>query len=107
VWSLAYTTIPGDSGAGRLASVSRSALSAGTATTTVVYNVPLTKAAGGPWDMSATDTAQWGELDPPTQATAVFPADQIPSGNQATGVMPSSWTRATVTYLDANSRQVN
>jgi hypothetical protein len=57
-----------------LASVSRSALSAGTATTTVVYNVPLTITAGGPIQMDAATVAVWDELDPLTQATAVFEA---------------------------------
>ena len=37
-WTFAYATIPGDTGKGRLATTSRSALSAGTAATTVVYS---------------------------------------------------------------------
>jgi hypothetical protein len=106
-WQLSYTTIPGDSGAGRFASVSRSALSAGTSTTTVVYNVPLTNSAGGPYDMGAATTATWGEYEQPTQATAVFPATQIPDGNQANATMPSSWTKATVIYLNASGRLLN
>jgi RHS repeat-associated protein len=106
-WLFSYTTVPGDSGAGRLAAVSRSALSAGTSTTTVVYHVPLTKSAHGPYDMDAATVATWGENDPPSQAAAVFPADQVPDGNQANGTMPTSWAKATVSYLNADSRPVN
>jgi len=103
-WLLGYTTVPGDSGKGRLATATRSALSAGTATTTVVYRVPTT---GGPYDMSAGQTARWGQTRPPVEATAVFPPDQIPTGNQASGVLPSSYERAAITYVDANGREVN
>lgn len=105
-WSFAYTTVPGDSGAGRLASVSRSALTAGTATTSVVYNVPVS-GAGAPYDLSATQTARWAQTAAPVTATAIFDAGQAPDGNQPAGTMPSSWTRAAITYLDANGRQVN
>ena len=31
----------------------------------------------------------------------------MPSGNPSTGTLPSSYERATVTYLDANAREVN
>jgi RHS repeat-associated protein len=105
-WNLAYTTVPGDSGVGRLAVVSRSALTAGTATTTIVYRVPVS-GTGAPYDMSATHTSQWDQTEAPTQATAVFDPGQLPTGNQANGTMPTSWTRATITYLDANARTLN
>lgn len=106
LWQLAYTTVPGDSGKGRLAAVSRSALAAGTATTTVVYRVPL-GGAGAPDDLSPATTARWGQTVHPVDATAVFPATQVPDGNQAGGVLPSSWRQATVTYMDGNARRVN
>ncbi|WP_051810078.1 RHS repeat-associated core domain-containing protein [Actinoplanes subtropicus] len=106
-WQLTYTTVPGDAGAGRLATVSRSALSAGTATTTVVYNVPLTVSAGGPYDMGASATAAWGEYEQPTQATAIFPPTQVPDGNQSNGTLPGSWTKAQIAYMNANGRRVN
>jgi RHS repeat-associated protein len=105
-WRFRYTTVPGDPGAGRLHQVSRSALAAGTATDTVVYRVPVT-GGGAPYDLSPAQTARWGQSEVPTDATAVFPADQVPSGNPATGALPSSWERASVTYLDANAREVN
>ncbi|MFI5935066.1 RHS repeat-associated core domain-containing protein [Actinoplanes sp. NPDC051494] len=105
-WQLSYTTIPGDSGQGRVATVSRSALTAGTAVTTVVYRVPTTGATA-PTDLSAEPAARWGQTVTPIDATAVFPPTQIPDGNQATGILPSSWKRAYVTYLDGNAREVN
>lgn len=105
-WTFAYTTVPGDSGVGRLASVSRSALSAGTAVTTVVYRVPVS-GTGAPYDLSAGQTARWAQNEAPTDSAAVFPPTQIPTGNQATGTMPSSYERATVVYLDPNGRTVN
>ncbi|WP_432831345.1 RHS repeat-associated core domain-containing protein [Dactylosporangium sp. CA-092794] len=105
-WTLGYTIVPGDAGAGRLASVSRSALSSGTAVTTVVYNVPVS-GSGAPYDLSAGQIARWAQTTPAVTATAVFDPGQVPGGNQTTGVLPTSWTRATVTYLDANGRRIN
>ncbi|WP_167402566.1 DNRLRE domain-containing protein [Micromonospora viridifaciens] len=105
-WQLSYTTIPGDPGKGRLHKVTRSALSAGTATQTVVYKVPVS-GSGAPYDLSPAQTSRWAQTEAPTDATAVFPADQVPIGNPATGTLPSSYERATVTYLDANAREVN
>ncbi|WP_238005876.1 RHS repeat-associated core domain-containing protein [Dactylosporangium sp. AC04546] len=105
-WQLSFTTLPDDNGKGRLKQVSRSALAAGTAVQTIVYRVPLS-GTGAPYDLSGTQTARWGQSEPPTDATAVFPADQIPTGNQASGALPGSYERATVSYLDANARIVN
>lgn len=105
-WQFSYTTLPNDPGAGRLAKVTRSALSAGTAVESVVYQVPVS-GAGAPYDLSAAQTSRWGQSEPPTDATAVFPASQIPTGDQPTGALPSSYERATVTYLNANARTLN
>ncbi|MEV4847788.1 DNRLRE domain-containing protein [Micromonospora matsumotoense] len=105
-WQFSYTTLPSDPGIGRLYKVTRSALTAGTAVETVVYRVP-TSGSGAPYDLSAGQTARWGQTEPPTDATAVFPPTQVPAGDPATGTMPSSYERATVTYLDANARAVN
>ncbi|GIF23507.1 RHS repeat-associated protein [Actinoplanes tereljensis] len=105
-WQLSYTTIPGDPGAGRLHQVSRSALAAGTATTSVVYQVP-TSGSGAPYDLSAAQTGRWGQADAPTQATAVFGPDQVPDGNPSDGTMPTSWTRAALTYMDHSGQVVN
>ncbi|MFY1616319.1 RHS repeat-associated core domain-containing protein [Micromonospora sp. WMMD736] len=105
-WQLSYTTLPGDPGAGRLHKVTRSALTAGTATQTVVYKVPVA-GTGAPYDLSPAQTNRWSQAEAPTDATAVFPANQVPTGDPAAGTLPSSYERATVTYLDANARQVN
>ncbi|MGQ5260991.1 DNRLRE domain-containing protein [Micromonospora sp. ZYX-F-536] len=105
-WQLSYTTIPGDPGLGRLHKVTRSALTAGTATQTVVYKVPVS-GAGAPYDLSPGQTSRWAQTEAPTDATAVFPANQVPDGNPQAGTLPSSYERATVTYLDANAREVN
>lgn len=105
-WQFSYTTVPNDPGKGRLHKVTRSALSAGTAVETVVYQVP-TAGSSAPYDLSAAETERWGQSEPPTDATAVFPATQIPDGEPANGTLPNSYERATVTYLDANARTVN
>jgi RHS repeat-associated protein len=104
-WQLAYTTVPGDVGKGRLATVTRSALTAGTNTTTVVYKVPTT--SSGPNDLSQAQTSRWGQPIAPVDATAIYPGTQIPDGNQATGVLPSSAERAAVSYFDANGQTVD
>ncbi|GAA4720052.1 DNRLRE domain-containing protein [Phytohabitans rumicis] len=105
-WQLTYTTLPTDAGKGRLHKVTRSALSAGTAVNTVVYQVPIS-GSGSAYDLSAGQTARWGQTAPPVDATAVYPATQVPSGNPATGTLPSSYERASLTYLNANGRTVN
>ncbi|MBT2229277.1 DNRLRE domain-containing protein [Nonomuraea sp. NEAU-A123] len=85
---------------GRLKTVARSTLKPGTADqiageakSTIVYGVPLGKAAGGPADLTATAIAAWGQADAPVTATAVHP--------------PGSMIRPTVTYLDESGRAVN
>jgi RHS repeat-associated protein len=105
-WQLSYTTIPGDPGKGRLAQVTRSALTAGTARTTIVYHVPL-GGTGAPYDLTATQTSRWGQQEQPVEATAIFDAGQVPDGNQSTGTMPTSYTRARLTYFDTSGRSVN
>jgi RHS repeat-associated protein len=92
---------------GRLASVQRPTITGtstvtGTATSTVVYQIPLSVAGGGPYDMLPANTATWAQTDNPTDATAIYPPDQTPSGTP-----PSSYTRATVSYMDINGQAVN
>jgi YD repeat-containing protein len=99
-WMLAYATIAGDPDTGRLRSVSRPAIPSGTATTTVAYGIPVS-GAGAPYAMGASDLAAWGQADVPTDATAVFPPDQVPADP------PTSYTRATVTYVNRDGREVN
>ncbi|MFI6810863.1 DNRLRE domain-containing protein [Nonomuraea sp. NPDC050328] len=98
-WTYAYDA------EGRLQHVSRPGLRAGTADqvegearTSIVYDVPLDKASGGPADLKPQHTAVWGQRNNPTDATAILPPDQRPG---------SGWARATVHYLDASGREVN
>lgn len=98
-WAFAYASLAGDGDGGRLKSVSRGTPQ-GTATTTVVYQVPLS-GSGAPNQMSPEAVAAWGQKDLPVGATAVFPPDTVPSEP------PSSWSRAAIHYLDFAGREVN
>jgi RHS repeat-associated protein len=102
-WTLEYATTAGDPGAGRLRAVKRATLveSKPTAQTTIAYGVPLTKAAGGPYDMSGEAVAAWGQQDLPTDATAIFGPDEVPAKP------PASYARATVYYMDAEGQLSN
>jgi RHS repeat-associated protein len=105
-WSFTYAPLSGEGAStGRLSAAARSVPTyAGptTATTSYVYQIPLTVAAGGAYDLDATTTQNWGQTDNPTNATAIFPPDQTPSGTP-----PSSYTRATVFYVDVEAQLVN
>jgi RHS repeat-associated protein len=78
----------------------------GTAATTVVYDVPLSGTTA-PAQMNATTVATWAQGEAPTDATAVFPADSVPSSSTGSDLTSSAYDRATVTYIDANGRTVN
>ncbi|WP_329202266.1 RHS repeat-associated core domain-containing protein [Streptomyces sp. NBC_01435] len=100
-------------GDGMLLKASRSGLQqgtkdveAGTASTSIVYDVPLAGPTA-PYKMGAADVKTWGQLDAPTDATAVFPADSIPASNAGSGLTADSYTRATVTYMGVSGRSVN
>lgn len=105
-----------DSNAGRLISVTRASLAEGSVsqlgpdnTSTVLYGVPLTRAAGGPYDLDAAALATWAQQGAPTDATAVF-GPQVPPA--VTAVSPSApgadgYAAASVHYLDASGREVN
>ncbi|MEU6349816.1 DNRLRE domain-containing protein [Streptomyces sp. NPDC047072] len=115
-WTFTYGTAgnAATAGAGMLLKASRPNLTAGTksttdgttATTSVVYDVPLsgTKA---PDALGTSDVAAWGQTDVPTDATAVFPADSVPSSNTGSDLAASAYTRATITYTDASGREVD
>jgi hypothetical protein len=106
-WQFTYTALPNDPGAGRLCKVTRSALSAGTAVETLVYNVRIS-GAGAPGGHGRKHQPL-GQSAVPVDATAVYPADIVPDGNPATGTLPtdSDDDRVTVTYMDTNGRAVN
>ncbi|MEV7087785.1 DNRLRE domain-containing protein [Streptomyces sp. NPDC093085] len=100
-------------GDGMLLKASRSSLKQGTAdvqegtaSTSVVYDVPLT-GTNAPYKMGAADVRVWGQTDAPTDATAVFPADAVPSAHSGDTLAASSYTRADVTYMGVSGRSVN
>jgi RHS repeat-associated protein len=102
-WTLEYGTVDEEEGVGRLVAVKRPSLltSPSTAQTTIAYEVPLS-GAGAPEPMAPTSVAQWGQTDIPVDATAVFPPDQVPSGSP-----PTSYSHATIHYMDAEGHEVN
>ncbi|KOY53982.1 DNRLRE domain-containing protein [Streptomyces sp. XY332] len=100
-------------GEGMLLSASRSGLKQGTAdviegtaATSVVYDVPLT-GAGAPYAMGAADVKAWSQIDAPTDATAVFPADAVPPAYDGAALTAGSYQRANVMYLGVSGRSVN
>ena len=101
-WTMAYGTLPGGTAIGRLTSVKRPSLVAGnpTAQTTIAYEVPVS-GSGAPYGMGGEAAAAWGQEDLPTDATAIFPPDEVPADP------PSSFTRATVHYMDAEGQISN
>lgn len=102
-WTLEYgTSSSGEPNRGRLLKVKRSSLieSPAAAETTIAYDIPI-NGTGAPHDMSGSEVARWGQTDVPTDATAIFPPDQVPADP------PTSYSRATIHYLDAEGMQVN
>lgn len=71
------------------------------ANTTIAYDVPV-GVGGDPYNLSGETVAKWAQQDIPTDATAVFPPDEVPSSSP-----PSAYTRATVYYMDAEGNLVN
>jgi RHS repeat-associated protein len=101
-WTLQYGAVDEELANGRLIAAKRSSLlaSPSVAQTTIAYGVPTT-GAGAPYDLGKSAVAQWGQQDIPLDATAIFPPDQIPSSP------PSSYSRASVYYMDSEGRPVN
>ena len=87
---------------GRLVRVKRPSLltSPSVAQTTIVYGVPLQRQRRA-LRHERDRRRQWGQQDVPADATAVFPPDQIPSSP------PTTYSRATVYYMDAEGQLVN
>src|SRR5262249_49998851 len=75
----------------------------------VVYGVPTTRAAGGPYDLDAATAATWAQDDPPVDATAVFGPPDDPQTTSATATTPGrdGYTYATVHYLNASGQEVD
>jgi RHS repeat-associated protein len=101
-WTLEYGSWDEEEANGRLIAVKRASLveSPKTDQTTVAYGVPI---SGGtaPNEMNGETIAKWGQTDIPTDATAIFPPDEVPASP------PTKYTRATVFYMDAEGRNVN
>ncbi|MFD8966891.1 RHS repeat-associated core domain-containing protein [Streptomyces sp. NPDC059568] len=79
-----------------------------TATTSVVYDVPLT----GPNAMDAKSVGNWGQADLPTDATAIFPApaapdDFVPTSHTGSSLAADDYKRATINYTDSSGYEVN
>nr|BEK69212.1 hypothetical protein KPHV_64390 [Kitasatospora purpeofusca] len=115
-WSFDYGRAAADQDPGRLLKVRRGTLAPGSKdqvngeiATAVVYDVPLTRGAGGPYDLAGTDVAKWAQLDAPTDATAVFGPEDDPGTSTATAVKPGQdgYRPATVHYLNASGNEVN
>jgi streptogramin lyase len=63
------------------------------------YGTPLS--GSGLPNMTSSEIAKWGQTDEPTEATAILPPDA------KQGWPASSYTRATIYYLDDQGRAVN
>ncbi|MDX3458585.1 DNRLRE domain-containing protein [Streptomyces sp. ME02-8801-2C] len=115
-WTFAYDHVGsnGDAGDGMLVSVSRPTLQAGTtattdggtATTNVVYDVPVSGSAA-PYDLSSNKTGTWAQTDNPTLGTAVFPPTSVPSSHNGTALGSGAYIKATITYMDERGLDVN
>ncbi|MGC5567892.1 RHS repeat-associated core domain-containing protein [Streptomyces sp. FR-108] len=114
-WTFAYGQAGNDpaAGAGMLLKATRAALKQGTAdtvegqaTTSVVYDVPLSGSAA-PYPMNADAVRTWGQHDIPADATAVFPADAVPASHSGSALAASDYRRATVQYLNASGQRTN
>ena len=109
-WTIAYQPAPGPCGTPAcVAAPVQAAVSASrydptlgkTATWTAAYGVPIS-GTGAPYAMDAATVANWGQLDLPATATAIFPPDEVPSTSP-----PADYNRATIYYLDSTGREVN
>ncbi|MFD0228145.1 DNRLRE domain-containing protein [Streptomyces hirsutus] len=100
-------------GAGMLLKVSRPALAegskattSGTASTTVVYDVPLSGSTA-PYQLDKATVATWAQDEVPTDATAVFPVGTTPVSSTGGDLGADDYQRAVVTYLNANGDETN
>jgi RHS repeat-associated protein len=112
-WTLGYDTTgcPSAPSCGRLITASRPDPSGLTATTTIVYGVPLS-GTGLP-DLTSSATASWGQdTDLTPQAgtpasAAIFAPDHVPAGTSSGAVASTDWPYAAITYMDVNGRAVD
>ncbi|WP_441250500.1 RHS repeat-associated core domain-containing protein [Kitasatospora sp. McL0602] len=99
-WTFSYDNTAGDVDYGKLLNVTRAHGDGTSAVQSVLYHVPVTKAAGGPLDLDAATVATWGQSDVPVSVVAEFPADHQP------GSTPD-YTWATLHYYDAAGNETN
>jgi RHS repeat-associated protein len=101
-WTFEYGVFDEEEANGRLVAVKRPTLlsSPAVAETTIVYGVPVS-GGSAPYNMSATEVAKWGQSVIPVDATAVFGPSQVPANP------PSSYSGATVYYMDSEGGTVN
>jgi len=114
-WTFTYGSV-GDSataGAGMLLTASHPALAAGSASstagtsvTTVVYDVPLS-GSNAPHQMTSGDVGSWGQGDRPTDAAAVFSADNVPASSLGSDLNSSNYRLSTISYLDPSGNEVD
>ncbi|WP_079084989.1 DNRLRE domain-containing protein [Streptomyces dysideae] len=114
-WTFTYGKAGNDpaAGEGMLLKATRPALKEGTAgttegeaTTSVVYDVPLSGSAA-PYSMDKDTVRTWGQQDIPVDATAVFPADATPTSHSGSALGQSEYGLATVQYLNVSGQRVN
>ncbi|MBM9506803.1 DNRLRE domain-containing protein [Actinacidiphila acididurans] len=114
-WTFAYGQVGtgGDSGPGMLLSVSRPTLATGTtdtvdgtATTSVVYQVPVS-GDGAPYPLDSATTSTWDQTDNPVSGTAIIPPGGEPASHDGTQLTAAAYATATIDYSDANGRAVN
>ncbi|WP_219495494.1 DNRLRE domain-containing protein [Nonomuraea coxensis] len=101
-WRMEYDT------KGRLAHVQREEGDVDP-TQAVVYDVPIT-GAGAPVDLSAPQTAKWGQAtNLPVTSTALFPPSHPPArgSDGAYAATTTDWEYASLIYTDVNGRPVN
>jgi RHS repeat-associated protein len=96
-WTLNYAPLGSETNQGRLSSASRSALGLGTATESIVYDVPVA-GSGAPYDLSPATVATWAQTDRPVYASAIFPPGAAPD---------TTYTKAVVNYLNSRGKTVN
>ncbi|WP_327169984.1 DNRLRE domain-containing protein [Streptomyces subrutilus] len=78
----------------------------GTAATSIVYDVPIT-GTKAPYKLGAQEVKAWGQITAPTDATAVFPADSVPSSNDGASLTAADYKRARINYLGVSGRSSN
>ncbi|WP_416960786.1 DNRLRE domain-containing protein [Streptomyces sp. Agncl-13] len=115
-WTFTYGKVGNnsDAGDGMLLTASRPTLTpgtastkdGGTATTSVVYDVPVS-GDSAPHALDGDTTATWGQTDNPAYGAAVFPVGSVPSSHDGTALASSAYDTATISYLDTNGREVN